>query len=80
MNVLEDKDAGDEVEKLVLKQKLDNLLIADGKDWQSRFKLPEQIPVTLVVANGRVRIMHDSVMADPVSFLEADLKALQAQP
>lgn len=78
MNVLDDKRAQDAIDRLIKKQKLDTLRIAPGKEWQDKFRLPEQIPVTLVVDQGNVRVMHDSVMADPVSFLEADMQAIHA--
>jgi hypothetical protein len=50
---------------LIKKQKLDMLHVAEGKEWQDKFRLPEQIPVTLLVDGGKVRIIHDSIMADP---------------
>ena len=78
MNVLDNPAAAEAIERLMKKQKLDSLRIASGVEWQKKLGLPEQIPATVVIASGRVRIMHDSVMADPVSFLEADLKALEA--
>ncbi len=78
MNVLESDAAPSTIDKLVKKQKLDTLHIATGKKWQEKFGVPEQIPVTLVVKDGKVRVMHDSVMADPVSFLEADLQAIRS--
>jgi hypothetical protein len=76
MNVLESDAAVSAIQKLVTKQKLEALRIATGAEWQKKFRLTEQIPVTLVVYNGKVGVMHDSVMADPVSFLEADVKAI----
>jgi|SwirhisoilCB3_FD_contig_61_2549050_length_421_multi_2_in_0_out_0_1 hypothetical protein len=76
MNVLEGDAANNAIQKLVTKQKLDNLRIANGEQWQRKFQLPEQIPVTLVLRDGAVRVIHDSVMPDPVSFLEADIKAI----
>jgi hypothetical protein len=76
MNVLEGDAANNAIQKLVTKQKLDNLRIANGEQWQRKFQLPEQIPVTLVLRDGTIRAIHDSVMPDPVSFLEADLKAI----
>ena len=77
MNVLEHEHAQDAIDRLIKKQKLDMLHVAQGKEWQDKFRLPEQIPVTLLVDGGKVRIIHDSVMADPVSFLEADLEAIR---
>lgn len=78
MNVLEGDAALNAIQKLISKQKLEALRIATGAEWQTKFRLPEQIPVTLVIYDGKVRVMHDSVMADPVSFLEADVKAVRA--
>ena len=78
MNILEAEAAANAIDKLIAKHKLENLRIATGAEWQAKFHLPEQIPVTLVVYGGAIRVMHDSVMADPVSFLEADVKAIQA--
>ena len=80
MNVLEAKSAPEAIDRLVTRQKLDALRIAHGKEWQRRFGLPEQIPMTLVITLGKVRVVHDTVMADPVSSLEADLKAIQTHP
>ena len=77
LNVANDDNAQDAVQRLISKQKLDALRIAPGMEWQRKFGLSEQIPVTLVVDAGRVRVVHDSVMADPVSFLEADLQAVR---
>jgi hypothetical protein len=77
MNVLGDNHAQDAIDRLIRKQKLDALRIAPGKDWQDKFRLPEQIPVTLVIDSGKVRVIHEAVMADPVSFLEADLQAIR---
>ena len=77
MNVLVSDTVSTSIGKLVKKQKLENLRIATGKQWQEKFGVSDQIPVTLVVCDGKVRIMHDSVMANPVSFLEADLVAIR---
>lgn len=77
MNVLEGKSAQQAVARLLRKQKLEALRVASGAGWRDKFGLPEQIPVTLVVEGGKLRVVHDAVMADPVSFLEADLKALR---
>lgn len=79
VNVLEDEKAANAIDKLVKEQKLGALRIATGKQWQQKFGVPEQIPVTLVVKDGKVRVMHDSVMADPASFLEADLTAIRGR-
>jgi endonuclease/exonuclease/phosphatase (EEP) superfamily protein YafD len=76
MNVQEDENTPDAVTRLITRQKLDTLRIATGKQWQDKFGVSRQIPVTLVLDRGKVRVMHDAVMADPVSFLEADLKAI----
>lgn len=76
MNILESDAANNAIQKLVTKQKLESLRIANGAQWQSKFQLPEQIPETLVMQDGAVRVIHDSVMPDPVSFLEADVKAI----
>ncbi len=78
LNILESDAANNAIQKLVAKQKLESLRIANGEQWQKKFQLPEQIPVTLVLLNGAVRVIHDSVMPDPVSFLEADVKAILA--
>lgn len=78
MNVLEGDAALTAIHKLIAKQKLEALRVATGAEWQTKFRLPEQIPVTVVIYDGKVRVIHDSVMADPVSFLEADVKAVGA--
>jgi hypothetical protein len=78
MNILEGDAANNAIQKLVTKHKLDSLRIANGEQWQKKFQLPEQIPVTLVVHDGTVRVIHDSFMPDPVSFLEADVKSILA--
>jgi hypothetical protein len=76
MNVLDSSAASGAIDKLIVRQKLESLRIASGLEWQKRLGLPEQIPTTVFIAAGEVRVVHDSVMADPVSFLEADLKAI----
>lgn len=76
MNVLPGKSAEESVSRLLRKQKLEALRVASGAGWQEKFGLPDQIPVTVVVEDGKVRVVHNAVMADPVSFLEADLKSL----
>jgi redox-sensitive bicupin YhaK (pirin superfamily) len=78
MNILEGEAALAAIQKLIAKQKLESLRMSTGAEWQTKFRVPEQIPVTVVVYDGKVRVMHDSVMADPLSFLEADLKAIRA--
>src|SRR5215471_15951894 len=77
MNVLDDSSAPAAIDRLVKEKKLDVLRIAQGKEWQDKFRLPEQIPVTLVIDGGKVRVMHEAVMADPVLMLEADLEAIR---
>jgi hypothetical protein len=77
MNILEGDTALKEIGNLVKKQKLESLRIATGKEWQEKFGVPEQIPVTLLVYDNKVRVMHETVIADPVSFLEADLGAIR---
>lgn len=74
------EDDRERIDKVLTKYKLDTLRTATtGKEWQQKFGLSEAIPVTLVIANGRVRITHDAVLPDAVAYLEADLKALQTE-
>ena len=63
------------IESLLRRQKL-TLRTAVGEDWQGKFGLSEAIPATVVVEAGRIRIVHNSVMPDPVAELEADLAAM----
>ncbi len=74
MSVTDDRIA---IDKVLRARKLEALRIAIGKDWQAKFSLSDALPATVVVADGRVRIVHDSVLLDPVAQLEADLAALR---
>ena len=65
------------IERLVSKQKLSALRTAVEEDWQGKFGLSEAIPATVLVEAGRIRIVHNSVMPDPVAILEADLTAIR---
>ena len=64
------------IESLFRRQKL-TLRTAVGEDWQGKFGLSEAIPATVLVDAGRIRIVHNSVMPDPVAILEADLTAVR---
>src|SRR5215470_17963199 len=64
------------IENLVRRQKLRALRTTVGEDWQGKFGLSEAIPATVLVDAGRIRIVHSSVMLDPLAQLEADLAAL----
>jgi hypothetical protein len=66
----------DAIEKLLRRQKLSALRTAVGEDWQGKFGLSEAIPATVLVEAGRIRIVHSSVMPDPLAQLEADLAAM----
>jgi hypothetical protein len=65
------------IENLVRRQKLRALRTTVGEDWQAKFGLSEDIPATVLVDAGRIRIVHNSVMRDPVAILEADLTAVR---
>jgi hypothetical protein len=65
------------IEKIVLRQKLGDLRMAVGEDWQGKFGVGDSIPVTVLIEAGRIRIVHNSVMPDPVAILEADLTAVR---
>ena len=73
LNTVDDPDA---TSKILQQHKLDALRVAPAKEWQDKLGLSEAIPVTVVVDHGRVRVIHDSVLPDPVAYLEADLAAL----
>lgn len=75
LSVADDKSA---IAALLKRKKLDALRVATGKDWQGKFGLAETIPATVIVDGGRVRIVHESVLLDPVAELEADLAAVRA--
>jgi hypothetical protein len=62
---------------LFRRQKLEGLRTAVGEDWQGKFGLSEAIPATVLVEAGRIRIVHNAVMPDPVAELEADLGAMR---
>jgi len=64
------------IENLIRRQKLEALHTAVGEDWQAKYGLSEAIPATVLVDSGRVRIVHNAVMPDPVAELEADLAAM----
>ena len=74
MSVTDNRTA---IDKVLKAKNLDTLRVAIGKDWQPKFNLPDSLPATVVVAEGRVRIVHDSVLLDPVAQLEADLAAVK---
>jgi hypothetical protein len=65
------------IENLVRRQKLRALRTTVGEDWQGKFGLSEAIPATVLVDAGRIRIVHNSVILDPVTILEADLTAVR---
>jgi hypothetical protein len=67
------------IDTILSKQKLDTLRAATGESWQGKFGLSDKIPATVLVEAGRVRIVHDSVMPDPVADLEADLAAVHGK-
>ncbi len=67
------------IEKLLAEKKLSSLRVAIGTEWQGRFGLSEAIPATLLLGGGRVRVVHDGVLLDPVAMLEADVAAVKAK-
>ena len=73
MSVEDNKEA---VARLLTREKLDSLRVAIGTEWQDKFGLSDAIPATVVLDHGRIRIIHDGVLLDPVAMLEADLAAL----
>lgn len=75
MSITDEKAA---IEKLAIKQKLGTLRTSIGTDWQGKFGLSEAIPATVIVDSGRIRAVHEGVLADPVAMLEADLAAIRA--
>lgn len=77
MSVYDDKGA---IDKLIARQKLDTLHVAIGKEWQDKFGLSEAIPATVIVDQGRIRVIHDGVLLDPVAMLEADMIAIHGDP
>jgi len=74
-STVDDKEG---MEKTIQKHKLEALRVATGQDWQGKFGLSDAIPQTVVLDAGHVRVVHDSVMEDPVAYMEADLAALHA--
>jgi hypothetical protein len=71
-------DATDSINKVLQRNKLDALRVAVDKSLQSKFGLSDAIPVTVIADGGKVRVIHDSVLDDPVLILEADLAAIRA--
>ena len=61
---------------LVRRQKLKSLRTALDENLQGKFGLSEAIPSTVLVESGRTRVVHNSVMLDPLAVLEADLAAI----
>jgi len=76
LSITDDRPA---IDSLVRRQKLENLRVADGENWQSKFGFSEAIPTTVLVEAGRIRVVHHSVMPDPVAELEADLAAIHGK-
>ena len=74
LSVADDKAA---IDKLIRRQKLDKLHVAIGTDWLSKFALPDVIPTTVLLDDGRIRVVHDGVLLDPVAMLDADLSAVR---
>ncbi len=73
-------DDRDRINKVLNTYKLDTLRTATtGKEWQQKFGLSEAIPITLVLANGRLRVTHEAVLPDAVAYLEADIAALHKE-
>ena len=73
MSIDDNKDA---IAKLLAKQKLDTLRVAIGKEWQDKFGISDAIPATVILDHGRIRVIHDGVLLDPVAMLEADIATL----
>jgi hypothetical protein len=65
------------IENLVRRHKLGALRMTVGEDWQGKFGLSESIPATVLIAAGRIRVVHNAVISDPVAVLEADLTAVR---
>jgi hypothetical protein len=65
------------IENLVRRQELRALRITVAEDWQGKFGLSDAIPATVLVDSGRIRIVHNAVIADPLAILEADLTAVR---
>jgi hypothetical protein len=72
------EDNREAIEKLIHEQKLEQLRMAVGPDWQAKFGVSEAIPSTVIVDTGRVRVVHEGVLFDPAAILEADLAAVRA--
>jgi thiol-disulfide isomerase/thioredoxin len=67
-----------DLDKLILKQKLDLLRIARTDNPLDAF-VPNGVPVTYVVEHGRIRVVHRSALSDVVAYIEADLAAMKSQ-
>jgi len=75
LSVADEKAA---IAAVLKRNKLEALHVAIGKEWQGKFGLGEAIPATVVVENGRVRVVHQGVLFDPVAQLQADLAAIHS--
>jgi len=67
------------IEKILHSQKLETIRTATGENWQGKFGISEAIPATVLMEAGRVRVVHHSVLSDPVAQLEADLVAVHGK-
>jgi hypothetical protein len=64
------------IHDLLAKQRLTELRVVADIDWKPIFRLDEQLPQTVLLIAGRVRVVHDAVLPDPVMYLEADVAAI----
>jgi hypothetical protein len=74
-------DAGADSEatkKILSRYKLGTLRVAPALDWQWKLGVSDAIPCTVIVSDGEVRVVHQSVLPDPVTYLDADLAAIQS--
>lgn len=66
------------LDRLIRERKLNGLRIAQGDSLKGTFGV-EGVPVTYVIQNGRIRVVHRKTLSNVVAYIEADLTAMQKE-
>jgi thiol-disulfide isomerase/thioredoxin len=66
------------LDQLIQKEKLNGLRIAQADSLKDAF-VPAGVPITYVIQNGRIRVIHNKALSNVVAYIEADLSAMQEE-
>jgi thiol-disulfide isomerase/thioredoxin len=66
-----------EIDRLIKQEALETLRIANADSFSDAF-VPQGVPVTYVIDQGRIRVVHQQVLNNVVAYIEADLAAMKA--